>query len=99
MSLYTKKLKDNNYRFFFNFYEKKKLILKSLIFNNLISLNKSILLQLVLGSLPRKSSISYINNRCYLTYRSRGVLSKFKLSRHIFKKFATKGYLCNFKKL
>lgn len=42
--------------------------------------------------------VSKINNFCVYSFRSRGVLRSFKMSRHIFKLFVNKGLISGYKK-
>lgn len=49
--------------------------------------------QTQLNKMPRNSSRVRLRNRCQLTGRSRGVLSKFKLSRLCFREMANKGLI------
>ena len=49
--------------------------------------------RMALQSLPRNSSPTRIVTRCAITGRSRGVYSKFKLSRSILRKLANEGML------
>lgn len=90
--------KDYNYRLIFLKYEKKKLLIKSLYYSNILSLNKKFLLSLLFYSLPIKSSITKIKNRCIYTGRSRGIISKYKTSRHILKKLVNNSYIFTLKK-
>ncbi len=46
-----------------------------------------------LAALPRNSAETRVRNRCLLTGRPRGVLSKFKLSRIKFRELALKGQI------
>ncbi len=46
-----------------------------------------------LASLPRNSAENRVRNRCLLTGRPRGVISKFKLSRISFRTLALKGQI------
>lgn len=49
--------------------------------------------QIALNKMPRNSSKVRLRNRCQLTGRSRGFLSKFKLSRLCFREMANKGLI------
>ncbi len=46
-----------------------------------------------LAALPRNSAETRVRNRCLLTGRPRGVISKFKLSRIKFRELALKGQI------
>lgn len=49
--------------------------------------------QIALNKMPRNSSKTRLRSRCQLTGRSRGFLSKFKLSRLCFREMANKGLI------
>jgi small subunit ribosomal protein S14 len=49
--------------------------------------------KIALNKLPRNSSPVRLRNRCQLTGRARGVLSKFKLSRLCFREMANQGLI------
>ncbi len=55
-------------------------------------------LSLKLAALDRNTSATRVANRCMLTGRGRGVISKTRLSRHSFRLLAQKGLLPGFKK-
>lgn len=46
-----------------------------------------------LAELPRDSCITRIRNRCVLTDRGRGVIGRFRISRHEFKYYAENGLI------
>jgi len=46
----------------------------------------------------RQTSLGVYRNYCLFTYSGRVVFRKFKLSRHVFKSMASKGFLCGFRK-
>ena len=94
----TKIKKDKKFRYLYYFYEKKKNILKSLMYCCLLSKNTKIFLSLAFYSITRLSSISFIKNRCILSGRPRGVVSKYKVSRHMLKKLINTGFLYTLKK-
>ncbi len=48
---------------------------------------------IALNKMPRNSSKVRLRNRCQLTGRSRGILSKFMLSRLCFREMANKGLI------
>jgi ribosomal protein S14 len=97
--MFWKFKKDNYLRHVYNRIEKKKLILRYFIKCKLLPLKyRYFLYTFVFLHLPKKSSISLICNRCTLTFRAGGVLRKFKLSRHMFRRYASKGRLTGIKK-
>ena len=88
---------DKKKRFIFYKNEINILVLKYLLnnpllknnlnFNNQIMLNKSFFYFL------KKTSLNKIVNYCIISGRSRGVLSKFKLTRATFRDYVSKGWL------
>lgn len=72
-------------------YFKKRLYLKNIINNSLISKREKYKARLKLQLLPRNSSPVRIRNRCKLTGRSRGFFRKFGLSRIKIREFAMRG--------
>ena len=94
-------VKDKANRSSYNFFEKKKLVYKYLMYTNLTNLSKKIKykLSLTFYCFPRNSSISFLRNYCLLTNRSRSILQEFKLSRHAFKDLANSGGLSSIKKI
>ncbi len=81
-------LKDRRRRVLFSLYERRQIILRSLIDN--LTLPFSIRRQAYnsLIQLPREISITQRRNRCCLTGRPRGIYKKFGLSRLRFRKLA-----------
>jgi small subunit ribosomal protein S14 len=67
--------------------------LKELIRNPATSEEDMRAAQMQLNKMPRNSSRIRLRNRCQLTGRGRGVLSKFKLSRLCFREMANKGLI------
>ena len=61
--------------------------------DKLLPLDQRFEIQKVLSSLPRNSARVRIRNRCMITGRSRGVYSKFMLSRICIRIMAAKGQL------
>ena len=80
-------LKDKRRRVLYNFYEKKRIFLKSLYENLNFSKEFRTYIYYKLSLLPRDTSITRIRNRCVLTNRSRGVYKCFGLSRLMFRKY------------
>lgn len=91
-------IKDKNCRLIYKNLERKKKILKYIINNNKISTKMRKMLYLLLIKLPRKSSISRIENRCRISLRAHAVYRKFKLSRIFLKKMASEGNLMGIRK-
>lgn len=67
--------------------------LKAIIMNKSVPLDERFSAQMKLSQMPRDSAITRYRNRCELTGRSRGVYSKFKLSRICIRELAGKGLL------
>lgn len=74
-------------------YELIRNLLKSIIYNRNLKPIIRYNAFLKLNSLPKDSSIVRIRNRCVLTGRSRAVYKLFKISRTIFRKLASNGYI------
>jgi len=82
-------LKDRQHRILYSYYERRRNVLISLIHN--LSLSSHIRIKaynVLISNIPRQSSITQIRNRCTLTGRSRGIYTKFGISRLIFRKLA-----------
>lgn len=62
-------------------YEKKRLVLKTIIKNRLLTTRTRLLASFYLDKLPKNSSYVRIHNRCIITGRSRGIYRRFRLSR------------------
>ena len=81
--------KDQKRRALFNQTERKRLLLKTLLYNTPnISTDEKFLLQWKLDSLTRNGTRARIKNRCVVTNRGRSVYRKFKISRLEFQKLA-----------
>jgi ribosomal protein S14 len=83
--------RDKKRRLLFKKYEIRKLILKSLLYCNKLKEYEKNLIQYLLVKLPKDSSITRSRNRCIITGRGRGVFTKFRLSRIMFKKYGLNG--------
>ena len=84
----------------YNFLKKNKFekILKYLFNNNKISIKVKHKALYYLKNLDKNNLNTNLVNRCKLTYRSKGVLRKFGMSRLAFKRLASKGNLVGVKK-
>jgi len=71
----------------------KRQALKKVIFDLTKSDEEKLEAQIALNKLPKNSSPIRLRNRCQFTGRSRGVLSKFKLSRLCFREMALQGLI------
>lgn len=72
-------------------YGNKRKKLKAIIYSKNSTMEEIFNAQLKLSELPRNSSTTRYRNRCKLTGRSRGVYSKFELSRVILRELASTG--------
>ena len=72
-------------------YAQKRAELKSIISNPNTSIQEREDAVIKLDNLPRSSSPIRIRNRCFITGRPRGVISRFKLSRLSFREMALNG--------
>ena len=79
-------------------YELKRLQLKTIIYTHSLPKDVRWNASLKLAKLPRNSSKVRIRNRCVITGRSRGVYRLFKMSRILFRQYASSGLLTGVKK-
>ncbi len=79
-------------------YELKRLQLKTIIHTQSLPKDVRWDASLKLAKLPRNSSKIRIRNRCVITGRSRGVYRFFKMSRILFRQYASSGLLPGVKK-
>jgi small subunit ribosomal protein S14 len=79
-------------------YEKKRLVLKSIIANTSFKLSTRWKAGLELSELPKNSSPTRVINRCLLTGRSRSIDRDFKLSRICLRELAGSGSIPGLKK-
>lgn len=84
----------------YNFLKKNKFdkILKYIFNNKEVSTKVKYKALYYLKNLDRKNLNTKLVNRCRLTYRSKGVLRKFGMSRLTFKRFASEGNLVGVRK-
>ena len=88
--------KDKKNRISYKKFEKKRRLLKTICCNQFMNLNFRLKAKLSLLNLVGFRSI--IKNYCLITYRSRGILRKYNISRMVFKQYASLGYLKGIKK-
>lgn len=94
-----KKIKKNiKQRYFYQNFEKKRIILKIISKNLFIKNNLRWKTQQKWFFFNNNSSITRIKNLCVLTGRSRSIYRFFKISRIQLRKFASEGYLPGFSK-
>lgn len=86
-------IRDKKRRELFKKYEFRRLILKSLLCNELLSFTEKNCIRYLLNKMPKNSSGVRIRNRCILTGRGRGVIRKYRLSRIMLKKYCLLGYV------
>ena len=91
-------IKDKKLRNCFNKFEIKKLVLKSLLYNKLLSFDYKIYFDNIFKKFPYNSSISKYRTSCLFLGNSRSIFRRFKLSRHSIKKYAPNGYITGLKK-
>lgn len=91
-------LKDRRRRLFNSFYERRAIVLRSIIENRKFSPRIRIQAYKTLLAFPRDSSPLRSRNRCTLTTRSRAVYRKFGRSRLRFRKLASQGLITGVKK-
>lgn len=92
------KIRDIKKRKNFKKFEKKKKILKALIYNKSINKKEKKIIFSKFYNIPINSSKIRIKKRCILTNRPKGILSFFKISRIKFRELASKGNLPFLKK-
>lgn len=90
--------RDKKRRLLFKKYEMRRLILKSLLCNSDLKEYEKNFIQYLLAKIPRDSSLIRVRNRCIMTGRGRGVFTKFRLSRIMFKKYGLMGWIPGLRK-
>ena len=90
--------KDKKIRLVYKKYEIKKIILKSLIYNNILNIREKIFFDFKFKKFMYNSSISRYRHSCMFLGNSRAVIQQFKLSRHACKKYASLGFLVGLRK-
>jgi len=90
--------KDKKIRYTFKKTEIKKIILKSLIYNNILDFYKKIFFDSKFKKFTFYSSIAKYRHNCMFLGNNRAVIQQFKLSRHSCKKYASLGFLIGLKK-
>lgn len=94
-----KKIKKNiKQRYLFKNLEKKKIILKIILQNLNIKTEIRYKIQQKWFFFPNNSSITRIKNICIITGRSRSIYRFFRISRILFRKKASEGFLPGFSK-
>lgn len=86
-------IRDKKRRELFKKYELRRLILKSLLCNEILNFTEKNCIRYLLNKMPKNSSSVRIRNRCILTGRGRGVIRKYRLSRIMLKKYSLLGYI------
>lgn len=91
--------RDKKNRLIYKKNEIKKIIIKSLIYNNIaINYYKKLFYDFKFKKFSYYSSIAKYRNNCMYLGNSRAVIRQFKLSRHSCKKYASLGFLIGLKK-
>lgn len=89
-----KVLKDKLIRYKFSNYEKKKYLYQFLIYNISLKFNRRLMYSIPFYKrFSKKCLFTQINNRCVFSGKKRGIMSKYKISRHFFKKFVSRGQI------
>lgn len=84
-------VKDKKKRNLVKFFELKRLILKSLLFNLNLNLNLRENIYALFIKFNKNTSKVRLRNRCVFTNQSRFIFTKFKVSRLEFKRLIVKG--------
>jgi len=90
--------KDKKIRKSVVYYELKRRVLKSIAYNQHISVRIRWQVMLHLTSIPRDSSKTRLKNRCILTGRGKGVYSSLKISRIVLRDLVCAGNITGFRK-
>jgi small subunit ribosomal protein S14 len=90
--------RDKNRRKLNILYEKKRLALKTIVYNRNLPKNIRWRACLELSDLPRNSSKTRLSNRCILTGRSKSIHRNFRISRICLRNLGNAGEICGFKK-
>lgn len=91
-------LKDRRRRILHSLFERRRIVLRSIVENTKLRPRLRGQAYRALLSLPRDASPTRRRNRCTLTGRSRAIVRHFGLSRLIFRKLALQGRLFGVKK-
>jgi ribosomal protein S14 len=90
--------KDKKRRLLLKNAELRRLLLKYIINSEYFDFQYKQLAQKLLNKFTRDSSSVRIKNRCVFTGRAKGVFSKFRVSRILFKTLSLAGYLPGIRK-
>jgi ribosomal protein S14 len=90
--------KDKKRRVLFASYEEGRVFLRAVVKNFFLSGKLRVSAYSTSNLFPRDASITRLHNRCSITNRTRGIYTKFGLSRLMFRKYAWKGKLTGVKK-
>jgi small subunit ribosomal protein S14 len=91
--------KDLKGRIKFNFFEKKRHVCSFLLNRKDTNKDRHYRITNIINQIPVTATATRIRNRCILTGRSRGILSQYKLSRHMFKKLVNNGQITGYRKV
>jgi ribosomal protein S14 len=110
MKLKSLFFKNRNFLNFYMMFEKKKKIFKLTLIqflkNSLKRVNKHFeniseterLIYYNYKNIFRETSFSFYNSRCFFTNRGRSVYKDFKMSRLVFRKYVTQGFIPGIRK-
>ena len=99
--MYKFVLKDDRYRKLFYTYEFRNMIYKYFIGSKHVKEFDKVWLYFKYNKKIKnneRGSISYISSRCLLTYRSRFVFRRYRMTRHCLKHYGSFGLLCGVRK-
>lgn len=90
--------KEGKKRLFYELFEVKKIVLKSLLASSFIPFNFKFFFSFKFNSITKMSSLSFYKNACFATALSRASFSLFKYSRHYCKFASSSGLFCGMRK-
>lgn len=89
---------DKNIRLNYIKYEIKKLVIKSMLYNNKTSMIHKFYFDKRFKQFPFKSSIANARTSCCFLGNNRSIFQKFKMSRHVLKNYASYGSIIGLRK-
>lgn len=89
---------DKNIRKLFLKYEIKKIIIKSLLYNYNNTIYQKLYFDKKYKQFTFKSSIARARTSCIFLGNNKSIFNNFKMSRDMFKKYASEGYIIGLRK-
>lgn len=89
---------DKKIRKIFLKYEIKKKVIKSLMYNKNSTIDQKYYFDFKYKKFPYTSSISKARTNCVFIGNNKSIFKKFKMSRDIFKKYASYGFITGIRK-